>query len=96
MDYAWVKSLLYSCGLEILAELDDFIEFKGDVVDRNGNLFDLEGSMDLDQDTNAIHYSLNFFDAKKNYEYDAFIGTINEPTASDIIQLLQPDFIECA
>lgn len=69
----------------------DFSDFKGVIINSQKHTFEVEGSVELNN--NMLFYSVSFYDVTADKEYDAVIGkiTINESTVDEVV-----DYILCA
>jgi hypothetical protein len=85
--------------VDVVSMSDDFAEFKGNVRDSNGTLFEVEGCVELFPD-NTLSYSVVATDVDRGVEYDGDIGSFSNMTEVDvpdaIAYILSCDFIELA
>ena len=91
MNIAEINEMLKSINFDTY-ENNGLLEFRGIIKDSNGMEFDLEGSMELDDE--KLVYSLSFIDMRKGYEYDGIIGKLNQFTKDDVLDLITPNFVE--
>ena len=91
MDFKQFELLFGELKFNYKVYTDNLIDFDGMMQDRLGNDYDVEGSMELVN--NTVFYSIYFYDVNKQYEYDCMTGNINDVNKQDIINLLTPDFV---
>ena len=98
MDFDVVVNEL-SKHVDVVSMSADFAEFKGNVRDNNGTLFEVDGCVELFPD-NTLSYSVVATDVDSDIEYDGDIGSFSNMTEADvpgkIAYILSCDFIELA
>lgn len=73
---------------------DDFLEFQGEVKDCSGDVWNIDGSMEIDKDYNKIHYSIVF--SKDGNELDGIADTVSikDGDVEDAIDyIINPNFM---
>lgn len=85
--------------VDVVSTSDNFAEFKGNVRNNNGTLFEVEGCVELFPD-DTLSYSVVATDVDSGVEYDGDIGSFSNMTEVDIpgkiAYILSCDFIELA
>lgn len=92
------KALKYKYNLAI-GDMLCFTDFSGKVMSDNNEPFEIEGSIEFDDTTHTLSYSIVFYDVNNQKEYDGMIGSFHGVTfETDIESLVDrivlPNFVE--
>lgn len=96
-EYGKIAEILAKRKFDELYRTDDFLEFRGAVIDDKGQKWECEGSMEVDADNTEISYSIVFF--HDDIEMDGITETvkvIDGDFEKSIDYIISPNFVELA
>ena len=92
------KALQYKYNLAI-GDMFCFTDFFGEVMNDNNEPFEVMGSIEYDDETHTLSYSIVFYDVNNQKEYDGIIGkfhgiTFKTDIESLVDKIVLPNFVE--
>lgn len=90
-----IRYRLKSLGFSTVEYPNDFLEFYGSRADSTGQMFSVEGSLEVGEDS-EISFSVVY--STENWESDAFIGTFHAPVDVNAVvdYIVTPEFVEAS